>query len=35
MPPLHPDTETIHGDEEASQLLRREYRKPFEVPETV
>ena len=30
-----PVTETIPGDEEASRLLRREYRKPFEVPEKV
>ena len=30
-----PVTETIPGDEEANRLLRREYRKPFEVPEKV
>ncbi len=32
---FNPVTETIPGDEEASGLLRREYRKPFEVPEKV
>ena len=30
-----PANETIPGDEEANRLLRREYRKPFEVPEKV
>jgi hypothetical protein len=28
-------TETIKGDSEASKMLRREYRKPFVVPEKV
>jgi len=30
-----PKTETIIGDAEASQLLKREYRKPFEIPDMV
>ena len=30
-----PKTETFVGDAAANQLLRREYRKPFVVPENV
>src|SRR5262249_8571997 len=30
-----PKTETFVGDAEASQLLRRDYRKPFVVPDCV
>jgi hypothetical protein len=32
---LDPRTETFVGDAEANALLRRDYRKPFVVPETV
>ena len=32
---LDPKTETFEGDAEANALLRREYRKPFVLPEEV
>lgn len=32
---IDPKTETFIGDKDANALLRREYRKPFEVPEKV
>jgi len=32
---FNPDTETITGDVEANQLLTREYRKPYALPDKV